>query len=701
MTVNLSALAGAGQQFFDNNGNLLSGGKLWSYQAGTTTPQATYTTVAGNVAHTNPIVLDAAGRVATGEIWLSAGSNYKFVLMTSANVTLATWDNITGVNGTGIATNASNVAYDPPFTGALTENYTVEDKLAQTVSVKDFGAVGDGVANDTAAIQAALDAIPPYGFVDLSGLSYAVSGVVVLTNNVTVRNGRLVALSTASGAVIKAAPGTSGVQFENLRIYINKAIIAAGDCAGIFFDQCSNGKAINCHVDGSKNNNYVPQLYACIYGYLASKIDVLSCTVINADKEGIMFRDCDDIYIYDCEGRNSGFSNIGTSGGNRAIINGCRAFDSGATNITMNSQDSIVSNCLASGNALNNGILIGHVSPVNQNANNCLVSNNRVLNSAEYGVSVVYGTNVVIEGNTITNTTKSGIYVIPKPTTNGGTTISNNTVDGCAEGIYSYGSAENQTVITGNTVRAATAPAVLIASNGQVNISNNIFRNVSSGVLALGHVTGTTLTGAGITNLSISNNIFQGVTFGAITVRHLLQASFIGNIFETINASGTAGADLFTLENSNGGTASNMPTSVVFQSNTTKATNAASKLLDVQANIKDATITRFNFQNNDLQDFSPSNIFTGTGWGTTATYSAVGNQVGTDARAPQFTIASGSTTTVINNSNLLGRDVGPVLVANDAVFNTLNVRITNYAFGSITLTHTAPGGNVTASLTMA
>lgn len=153
MTVNLSALAGAGQQFFDNVGNTLSGGKLWSYQAGTTTPQTTYTTSAGNVAHTNPIILDSAGRVPGGEIWLTTGASYKFVLMTSADVTLATWDNITGINGTGIATNASVVQYDPAGTGAVST--TVQAKLRQTVSVMDFGATSGG--SNTAAINAAIN----------------------------------------------------------------------------------------------------------------------------------------------------------------------------------------------------------------------------------------------------------------------------------------------------------------------------------------------------------------------------------------------------------------------------------------------------------------------------------------------------------------------------------------------------------------
>jgi len=93
MAVSLSQYAGAGAQFFDNDGNPLAGGLIYTYTAGTTTPAATYTTYTGGTANTNPIVLDSAGRT-PAQIWLTAGSSYKFVLQTSLGVTIKTDDNI-------------------------------------------------------------------------------------------------------------------------------------------------------------------------------------------------------------------------------------------------------------------------------------------------------------------------------------------------------------------------------------------------------------------------------------------------------------------------------------------------------------------------------------------------------------------------------------------------------------------------------
>ena len=95
MSVNLSPI-GNGFQFFSTTGVPLAGGKIYTYIAGSSTPKTTYTTSAGNVAHTNPIILDSAGRVPTGEIWLTIGL-YKFVINTSTDTLIGSYDNISGL----------------------------------------------------------------------------------------------------------------------------------------------------------------------------------------------------------------------------------------------------------------------------------------------------------------------------------------------------------------------------------------------------------------------------------------------------------------------------------------------------------------------------------------------------------------------------------------------------------------------------
>jgi hypothetical protein len=100
---------GNGQQFFDNNGIPNAGGLIYTYQAGSSTLLTTYTTVNGTVANTNPIVLDAYGRTPS-EIWMQTGYSYKFIIQTSAAVTLQTLDNLYPILQSAPAVSATFVA---------------------------------------------------------------------------------------------------------------------------------------------------------------------------------------------------------------------------------------------------------------------------------------------------------------------------------------------------------------------------------------------------------------------------------------------------------------------------------------------------------------------------------------------------------------------------------------------------------------
>jgi len=82
-------LAAPYSYFADQNGEPLAGGKVYTYAAGTTTPQASYTEVTGTVAASNPVILDSAGRAA---IWLQG--SYKLVVKDANNVVQWTVDNV-------------------------------------------------------------------------------------------------------------------------------------------------------------------------------------------------------------------------------------------------------------------------------------------------------------------------------------------------------------------------------------------------------------------------------------------------------------------------------------------------------------------------------------------------------------------------------------------------------------------------------
>lgn len=147
-------------KFFDANGNPAADYLLYTYAAGTLTPQTTWANKNQSTANTNPIVLDAVGECI---LWLDADKEYKFVLKTPGGSVINTTDNISGPDS-GLRT-ALSLSTGSAMIG-IGGDRTQDEKNAEFLSVLDKGAIGDGVADDTAAIQSALSSskfvfVPP------------------------------------------------------------------------------------------------------------------------------------------------------------------------------------------------------------------------------------------------------------------------------------------------------------------------------------------------------------------------------------------------------------------------------------------------------------------------------------------------------------------------------------------------------------
>lgn len=121
-------------QFFDANGNPLVGGKLYTYAAGTTTPQATYTDYTGGTANTNPVIFNSRGEAA---VWCG-NSRYYMVLKDADDNLIWTADNVNGANGPTLALLAAS-------NGATLIGYTPTDNNV-TTTVNDRLQLLDGVS---------------------------------------------------------------------------------------------------------------------------------------------------------------------------------------------------------------------------------------------------------------------------------------------------------------------------------------------------------------------------------------------------------------------------------------------------------------------------------------------------------------------------------------------------------------------------
>ena len=201
-----------------STGVALSGGKLYAYSAGTTTPKDTYTTYDLGVANTNPVILDT-----NGEAVVYASGSYKFVLKDSDDVVQWTMDNVPATPYSAFVSTLVDAATAAAFMTALGISVYMQS-LLDDASEAAFKA--------TANLEAGTD-IQAY-----SALLLAIAALTPTDGNIVVGDGAT--WVAESGATARASLGLTtllprgyiaGLQISNNGADDDQDIdIAVGEC---------------------------------------------------------------------------------------------------------------------------------------------------------------------------------------------------------------------------------------------------------------------------------------------------------------------------------------------------------------------------------------------------------------------------------------------------------------------------------------
>lgn len=266
---------------FDANGKPLAGGLLYTYQAGTTTPQATYVDQAGVTQNTNPVVLDSTG---SADVWFGFGLSYKLVLTDSVGNTIYTKDNFIDPTSSVLSQLASTatgqgdalIGVKQPFTGAIPR--TQHDKNSEIAMVSDFGVIGDGTTDDTSAMNTALG----WGgkIVVPSGKNVKVTGLLTMG----VANTQLV---IEPGASI-----TSTVDMGQVGVNAWVLKVTAANCS-----LAGNG-SINAYANwnGTNNSDYSAVVQVVSDGFICDGI-----TFNNVPRYGVSFYGAQQGIVRNCK----------------------------------------------------------------------------------------------------------------------------------------------------------------------------------------------------------------------------------------------------------------------------------------------------------------------------------------------------------------------------------------------------------------
>lgn len=449
-------------QFFDANGHPLAGGKLYSYSAGTTTPLVTYTDQAGTSANTNPVILDARGEAS---VWLGTGP-YKLRLTTATDVDIWTVDDIYSEGALSMqellsSAGSSLVGFIQSGTGATYR--TVQSKLRDIVSVTDFGAVGDGVTDDTAAINAAITAVNAAG----GGTVYFPAGLYLVgttTHVVMLSNVSLIGAGWASK--IKLA---------------NNTPISASISAFVAASR-TNISVRNLYFDGNRANQ--TNLTGLLRISACSNVEVCNNVMVN----------CNNVCVYFVDGCS------------HVLCNENIMVDSNGTNIKVGHESADI---IIDGNSLydtgtyashSDGFIMTRFGTTGQE--NIAITNNSMISPAGSGLALAIwllsGNNITVAGNTI-EVPAVGIQVqaeaVMRDIAVNGNTLYCGTA-GVAIQDQSAGKNITRVAINGNTIRGDLNTGLFVVPS---------FASTFSEVSIVGNVINTTMNGTADKGIQVTS----------------------------------------------------------------------------------------------------------------------------------------------------------------------------------------------------
>ena len=220
-------------------------------------------------------------------------ANIKISNLPVATSPVASTDVVPVVQG-GVTKQAAlnTLGYLPAGTGAVTR--TVQSKLRDAVSVKDFGAVGDGVADDTAAIQAAINSLAAGGTV------YFPQGTYLTTSTITVAVVGTYLVGAGSGGNARSVAGSAGVVGEmasqgatQIKAGFNGGAVIRVSAQGCCIEQMAVTRTSAAYA-AAYNINDIGILVSApdLTGYQTTRNTTINLVkVMNQPSEGVVFLD--------------------------------------------------------------------------------------------------------------------------------------------------------------------------------------------------------------------------------------------------------------------------------------------------------------------------------------------------------------------------------------------------------------------------